>query len=350
MQKTISTIFLMMTLSHVIRSECLNKTALESIGFTDVLDAEADNNVDGAVCKKFTKVCVDPAKLKDNIKAILTNFKEGVKSSFGSSKGIVKKINNGLFKLKTKYEDEAKKAKVEEKLGEDKDFFLETIKSCTETECDVFGTSLDDPVTHKTCFNGMLKLIAKALCLIASSDGSTDSSLDSTGNLIGLAVLQAEADSVFDVCVNYIDKQCEVLESSKMFYKFAKNKAKISTGKAKKLEDACDKYTEIKACIATPDTCGDDTKKMFFEAFVYFGKDSAPGPEASQLEEAGTSAEEAENTTVTRLLEATSTCSFSVSSSATNLGDVESGIETDEFAGHYIWNIFISSVLIMIFK
>ena len=350
MQKSITTMFLMMTLSHVIRSECLNKTALESIGFTDVLDASADNNAEDAVCKKFTKVCVDPAKLKENIRTILTNFKEGVKSSFGSSKGIVTKINKGLFKLKSLYEDEAKKAKVEEKLGDDKAFFLEMIKSCKESECDVFGTSLDDPATHKTCFNGMLKLIAKALCLIASSDGSTDSTLDSTGNLIGLAVLQAEADSVFDVCVNYIDKQCELLESSKMFYKFAKSKAKTSTGKAKKLEDSCAKYAEIKACVATPDTCGDDTKKMFFEAFVYFGKDSAPGPEATQIEEAGTSAEEAEGTQVTRLLAASSTCSFNVSSSATNLGDVESGIETDEFAGQYIWNVLVSSLIIMIFK
>ena len=163
MQKTILSILLMLTFSNVIKTECLAQAALQSVGLTDALEAPVENT--STVCTSYTQVCVDPEKLQENIKSVLTGFRDGIRSTFGSTKNILSKINQGVFKMKTKYEDESKTAKVEEKLGDNLDMFKEILKSCNETECDIFGETLDTADLHKVCFKGIADLIAKVLCL-----------------------------------------------------------------------------------------------------------------------------------------------------------------------------------------
>jgi len=350
-------IFLLMTFIYRIQNACLSKEGLESIGFVDVLDAAAANTGDGAVCTKFENVCVDPAKLKENIQGILEGFKGDVKKTFGSTKSIVKVINKSMFKLKQRYEDEKKKAKMEEKLEADVlAFLVEMFKKCTETECDIFGTSLDDPDTHKTCFKGMVTLISKALCLIASDQGSVDGTLDSTGNLVSMAVLQEEADGVFDVCVTYFAKQCEIVNSSEAFYQISKGKKQSLENKGKRLSDACIKFADLTTCASDTSTCSEAIKSQFFEAFVSFGSDSSPGPTSDTIDGVETQASESDSsddgttTTASRILEASSTCSFVVSSSATSLSGVESGIDSEEYASNMIWNLSIISLIISLLK
>jgi hypothetical protein len=350
-------IILMITLAYGIQNACLSKAGLESIGFTDALEAAVANTGDEAVCKNFENVCVDPAKLKANIQQILEGFKGDVKKTFASTKNIVKVINKSMFKLKQRYEDEKKKAKLEEKLSaEVLASIVEMFKKCTETECDIFGTSLDDPSTHKTCFKGIVTLISKALCLIASDQGSTDGTLDSTGNLVSMAVLQAEADGVFDVCVTYFGKQCEIVNSSEAFYQTSKGKKQSLESKTKRLSEACVKFADIAACSTDTSSCSEAIKSQFFEAFVSFGSDSSPGLKSDTIDGVQTTAEESDSSDSDpepsggRILEATSTCSFTVSSSATSLSGVESGIDAEEYAGTMIWNLSIITLIVTLLK
>lgn len=312
----------------------------------------------------FTKVCVDPAKLADNIKAMLENFKTNVKANFSSGKNVDKKLNNGLFKLKAAWAIEKKKTRLSEKLTADEIKVVEELfPKCTETECNILGTTLDDMSTHKDCFKGILKLLTKALCVLASDKGKEAAELDANGVIQSIPVQQSEADAVYDVCVNYFIPQCSMVSLFDIYSKLAKNKKPEHSERANKFSETCLKLGDVNSCIEDSTKCTESLKAEFFSAFVSIGKESTPGPESAEVEKIEAVADEAVVETEKeerlrllgslnqwRLLEsATATCEFTVSSSGWDLTKIESGIDVEEYSGNMIWSLTIVSFLISLF-
>lgn len=346
------------------KSECLSKDVLTSLGFTDVLDAPADNTASDAVCTYFKKVCVDPAKLKGNIISMLEGFNTKTKANFSSGKGVETKLNNALFKFKKAWADETKKANISKKLDDDQVKVLEELLvKCNDTECDLLGINLDYMSNHRGCFRGMLNLITKALCILASDKGKEAANLDANGAIESIPVQLSEAKTVFDLCVNYFVPQCYLVSLFDIFYKVSKGSKPEKTKRAAKFSETCLMLGDINKCTKDTDDCSSSIKEKFFTTFVSIGKESTPGPESSDVkknetvaDDAGTKAEAGERRRLLeglsqwRLLEsATATCEFTVTLNGWNLSQIESGIDVEEYSGSILWSYTIVSLLISFF-
>ena len=88
---------LILSMINMINGACLTASQLESLGFTGGLAEPVENTGEGYTCKTEKKVCLDPLKIKDQIKANLKRCKEA--------------RNNQMKKVGERLEKDGKKIK-----------------------------------------------------------------------------------------------------------------------------------------------------------------------------------------------------------------------------------------------
>ena len=377
MNKLIS-IIMLISLSISQDSECISKAGLEALGFIDVLETPVANEGDNKRCSSFEKVCISPDSIDTQIKDALKLFTSGVKSQLGSLKGASKFLNKGLFKLKDAFTNEKKKARLTEKLGTDDTATVEALfEKCNETECTIVDlTNLEN---NKECRKAIATTMSKGLCLLLSDQGKANANISDDGTIESLAISSSEMETVFTSCVSYYAPLCEITNLFGIYEKLAKGNRVKHGDRGDKLVETCGRVLELNNCIDTPDSCNETLKIEFFESFVSLGKDTVPGPDSENIDSQESNVTESEkdideesdnkteettqgNTNETadsgsRLLtarmlsEASSTCSFDITSNGYDLSGVESGVEVDEFAETTsILKFVIFSIILMLLK
>jgi hypothetical protein len=355
--------------------KCISKADLEKLGFTNVLETPVDNTTaEGTkkACGSFEKVCVDPEELQNEGKAILENYRTGVKAQLKSVKGVHKHLTKALFKLKGAWADENKQTKIKENLEEaDVTQVEELLKKCNETECTILDEStIEDMNTHKECFKALMKSSVQATCFLLSSKAHTYFSTDGESGVSKVQVQESSAKAVFDNCATYVITQCELVNMFGIYRKIRKKTSEKMEGRAQKMETACANVSKLVSCKDDLSSCDSSFVAEVFEAFaVAGGKDTTPGPAPevvdAEADNAAATETELENTTgrllqsvyemysvADRVLESTAsgTCEYTVSSNGYNLAGTESGIEVEAFISASIWGLAIVSSLIMLFK
>ena len=184
-------------------SECISKAGLEALGLSDVLETPVANDGENKRCASFEKVCISPDTIDTQIKDVLKSFTSGVKSQLGSLKGASNMLNKGLFKLKTGFADETKKAKITEKLGTEDTATVEALfEKCNETECTIVDlTNLESNVS---CRKAIATTMSKGLCLLLSDQGKANANISDDGTIESLSISSSEMETVFTLSLIHI--------------------------------------------------------------------------------------------------------------------------------------------------
>ena len=349
-------------------SKCIDKATLESLGFTEVLAEPVDNApADDAnkACKGFDKVCIDPEKLKEVIKGIMTNYKDSVKTQLKAMARGAKVCAKTLFKY-SKASDK-RKEKIAENLPADlkTNIDLDVKEKCTDTECTMFDSdSIEDMNNNKDCYKMLVKGTMKGLCYLASDKSHSDFTSPDSDLVSKIKAKENLASLVFEKCSGFIQKQCSLVNCFRAINFFAKKNDKAKKT-AEIMNKACDEMKKINDCKDDLSTCDASIKNTVIEGFMKpAGKDIQPGPTTEDIEsdeKVSTEAEtEIENTSESRLLQslsrlletstASGTCFYEFSSSGLDLETIDTGIDEDEFSGSLIWSFSIISLITFMFK
>jgi hypothetical protein len=346
-------------LINALNGACLTESQLGSLGFTDVLTEAVDNTGDDAGCKSESKVCVDPATLKEQIKKNLKRcqgnrnkqmekYGERIEKQGEKLKNIADKVTEKTEKGEYKNRDKFKRPP-----KEGRDQLVNKFKEkCSEDNCADLKQSFVNVAEYKDCFDAISTLMCGSYCGLLSDSGSENAIVDSTGAITGVKVSKENANDIFSKCANFFTTMCQMTNVQLVVQEMGEDGASIPAkkGKSAKIQKVCEQVPELDTCKDDYTKCSDQTQIDFVQSFVSIGKSCAPGePDENfdQVEKDLDSVEqEATGSTTTssarilaefkeRLLEEVTTdCGLQFSSDGYNAFQAgsESGIEVSEYS------------------
>lgn len=345
-----------LSLANALRGACLTASQLESLGFTDVLAEAVENTAEDAACKSETKVCIEPSKIKDQIK-------NNLKRCQGARNDQMKKVGERLEKDGKKMRtvvDQVAEAEADGKTKKGgkfkrppKDGQKQRVKKikekCAEEDCSDLQKKFVNVTDYKDCFDAISKLTCGAYCGLIGENGSEVAKIDSTGKITGMVVSKENANEIFGKCAEFFQTQCAVSDAYLVFQEMGTDgEVTEKKGKSGKIRKVCAKVPELEVCKDDLTKCDEGIKVEFLESFVSIGKSCAPGEPDENFAEGEKKLEELEQEATTessaerllqafkeRLLAEVSTdCSLEASASGYNAMESgeKSGIEYSEYS------------------
>ena len=367
--KLVITIAVILSLVNVLNGACLTASQLESLGFTDVLAEPVENTGDDATCKSEAKVCIEPSKIKEQIKKNLNRCKE---ARNGQMKKVGERVEKDGKKMKTvaeagsEAESDGKtksggKFKRPPKDGQ-KQKMKKFKEKCSEEDCSDLKQKFVNVADYKDCFESIAQVSCGAYCGLIGENGSENAKIDSTGKITGMKVSENTAVELFDKCSDFFQTQCSVTNVFLVFEEMGSDTEPTEKkGKSGKIRKICAKVPELDTCKDDVTKCSKELKVEFLESFISIGKSCAPGePDENfnegeaKLEELNTEATSSSTASSSRLLEqftarlledATTDCELEVSSSGYDAftAGQNSGIEYSEYSE------YVSRITVFVF-
>ena len=276
------------------KSACLTETELKGLGFSDTLvEAKENSGMDDTekACGSFAKVCVEPSKLKSNIKEMLESFKRGMGKQF---KGMKKLVGDNKTKInemsKTMGAKNAKgqrsgKKDYKKEITDDQAILAEKIaEECGDDECEKLTQKFDNIQVFKTCIKSIIKLQTGAMCYMASDQASEFASVDTSGTVNSLTVKESAASEAFVACVKFYQTQCAVTNINVLASVAETGEKPTKKGREAKIQKACESIGIVDTCKDDLTKCSQVIQDEFLEGFMAIGKDAAMGEDPDNTE------------------------------------------------------------------
>lgn len=349
---------MMLNLANVLNGACLTESQLGSLGITDVLAEAVDNTGDDVTCKTETKVCVEPTKLKEQIKAILKGCKDARNNQMKKVGERVEKSGKKMKELAeagSEAETDGKTKKGGKFKRPPKDKQKQKMKKfkekCTEENCSDLKKKFTDMSEYKECFKTISQAKCGTICGLVGVNGSENVKTDSTGQITGMRVSNNTAEEIFDKCAEFFQTQCVVTNMYQTSEEMTSDTQPVEKpGQSGRIRKICAKIEILDTCKDDVTKCDIEAKKEFIEAFIQLGKDCGTGEPDENFEagdaklnelvneseggSGGSSARLLEQFKERLLAEATANCSFEVTSNGYDVmtGGKDSGIDYSEFS------------------